>query len=170
MSEEVNLEPQVEAVPDYTTVEGLKQHPLFVRLKLKKQRWLLAYIELKGDRIAATRAVTACRTHNSLAVEASRCLADSAVRQLIRIHYGCEMEPLPANKKRFVGALTEKLSDPTLSTAEFERIARLAANIAGWETQRYKRIAAKAPIEEKPQTVDELVLQLEKERKKGEHK
>jgi hypothetical protein len=154
--------------PDYTTVEGLKQHPLFGRLDLKHQQFLLAYIELKEDRLAAVRAVTQCRTPNSISNAASRFLANDDMRQLLRIYYQCEIEPLPANKRRFVGALTAKLSDPNISTSDFISIARMAASIAGWEANKFNRIVAKAPIEkEKSHTVDQLVQKMEEERKRG---
>lgn len=106
--------------PDYKTVEGLKLHPLFQLLSRKQQEFVLAFIELKGDRVAAAKQVYSAKKPDAVAM---RALRTAYIRQLLAIHYGYDADQARMTKTELAGLIAARLRKISTSDRSFAELA-----------------------------------------------
>lgn len=152
--------------PDYQTIEGLKQHPLYGLLTGKQQDFLISYLETKGDR---SKAIIAAGFKNRRSdVAAMRMLRSAYVRKLISIYYGYEFDQAPMTKGELSGLISARLRDSKVSDAMFSRLTDSFIELNFLKRPKMGRPTleeAEEVMDAGTQSVNDLVHQIEQERK-----
>jgi hypothetical protein len=105
--------------PNYQTVEGLKTHPIFKLLSAKQQEFVLAYIELKGDRAAAAAKVYSAKKPDAVGMRAARTLY---IRKLLAIYYGYDLDQTRMGKQELIGLISARIRKADTSDTTFNKL------------------------------------------------
>jgi hypothetical protein len=114
--------------PDYRTIEGLKTHPLFLLLSAKQQEFVLAFIQLKGNRAAAASQVYSARKPDAVGM---RALRTSYIRQLLALYYGYDVDQSRMGKQELVGLIAARLRKAQTSDTTFNRLVENYLELTG---------------------------------------
>ena len=169
------METSVEAVvteetPNYRTLEGLKQHPLFNLLTARQQKFLVAYIENNGDREAAVRSAGFRTRNGKFDQEAMRLLRSAYIRKLTAIFYGYNIDQAPMSRQELIGLISARLRKPEASDTIFSRLVDQFLELSQRNRKKQGRPTTEEGIENNDASadhIDKLVQQLEKERLNG---
>lgn len=129
---------------DYQTVEGLQQHPLFKDLTEKRRKFVLNFIAFDGDKVKASRHAFNCKSEEVAETLAYRTIRDAAIRTLIGLYYGYEMQPAPVTRSEFLSLVSTRLRKNDCPDATFAIMARMVTDLNGWKPR-----VGKPPSEER---------------------
>ena len=153
---------------DYKTVEGIKQHPIFLLLTAKQQKFFLTYIETGGDREAAVIQAGFRTKRND--VVAMRQLRSVYVRKLISIFYGYELEQAAMSKSELTGLIAARLRQPNIKNSDFRHLSDQLIELSYRKRQKVGHPHKKEmeqQTEDGAVAIDELVKKIEQERRNG---
>jgi len=162
--------------PDYSSLEGLKLHPLWSLLTRKQALFLEAYISNGGDRFQAVR--DSYGQKGNLDVTAMRLLRNGYVRKLVAIHYGYSQDLGPIGKKELTDLVAARLRKENLQDTVFTRLVEYILILRGWKKfgrhEGGQQIVNQESLEERlrdrdlvgAEEIDALVKQIEAGKKK----
>lgn len=161
-SEYTNLEQSTK--PNYQTVEGLKAHTLWSQLTSKQQKFVLLYIESGGNRIDAAKGAFLPRSEKNADSMAHKLLKIYAIKKLLSLYFGHEIEGSALNRGEFLLILADRLRDPDCSNEQWVKMAQMHLALKGWKTRPLPlkpQSGSQKPIVD-PEDVDAIVRRLEK--------
>jgi hypothetical protein len=167
------VQESAEIKPNYQTVEGLKQHPLYLLLTDKQQKFVLAYIELKGDRVEAARVAYGGKKPQLAAI---RALNTAYIRDLLATFYGYKQDLVPMGKQELKTLIAARLRKGTCSDGTFGRLTDHLIELSGWGRSKRNAGLGRPPeseretiaVESIPE-VDALVRQIEAAKKQKDN-
>jgi phage terminase small subunit len=153
--------------PDYRTLEGLVQHPLYQLLTLRQQAFVRAFIESKGNREFAVK--QAGLSSKRPDVEAMKQLRTAYIRKLIATYYGYDVDQTPMSRTELAGLIAARLRMPGIKDTDFRHLSEQLISLM--EHRRHRGRPRKDEGEQVAQDaeseIDKLVKQIEKEKQDG---
>jgi hypothetical protein len=150
---------------NYQTIEGIKRHPRFDLLTPKQQTFLLRYLET-GDKTAAASAAYNAKNPDGVAM---RELRKANMRALVSIFHGYTNDLAPMTKTELVSLIAARLRrTETSDTAFINLVDTYSELVLGKKPGRPNREEQEKLTEQGVQNIDELVKQIESEKKKNE--
>lgn len=155
MSEEKLQEPQ--------SLDDLKAHPLFKLLTTKQQQFVLVYIELGGDRVAAVKRVYGENKGEPLAM---RCIRTAHIRKLIAFYYGYEVDQASMGKPELAMLISARLRRPETNDSTFVRLAECFLELISRKrnlkkTGRPRKEESEDVLEQGEPEIDDMVRLIE---------
>jgi len=152
----------MEAQPNYQTVEGIQQHPLFKSMTDKQQRFAVKFFET-GDRLAAVYAGYGTHFKNEKAarIRAHRVLRYSTMTKLLNIFEGEIKDRGAVTKQELIELTSCRLREKDLTIDEFLQLSRLFLQVQQW---RKKKSNSSQSSRDEAEDVISLVQKMEKER------
>jgi hypothetical protein len=152
----------------YSTLEGLKQHPLWRQLTDKQQVFVEQYIRTK-DRFAAVRTAFDVGEVGADGFSA-RLLQHRQIRPLIAAHFGYKTDKDGAlTKNDLADLISKRLRSGTLSDGYFRELTVWYIRLRGWDDATHNKSgkgAIKDAFDKRTEQVitdvDEMVRLLEK--------
>lgn len=126
---------------NYSTLEGIQQHPAYLDLTTNQQKWVLIYLET-GDRITATHTAypsTAKPTttkHDYAEERATANMRVPNIRAVIAAFTGVEPPPLPLKRHELSALISEQLRSPDIKPSEFTKLTTYLMILNDWRGKR----------------------------------
>jgi hypothetical protein len=149
---------------DFTTIEGIAQHPDFIELTESQKVFLLGFFELNGDAPAATR-IAYGGNPRTLEARARRLIHLPRIRRLISVHSGVKDIAGHMGKYELEEMIAARLrTERDMPLPMFRSLTRDLAILQGWHDQKAEDRTKNIQREvDDPRDVDSLVRKLEKE-------
>jgi hypothetical protein len=123
---------------DYTTLEGLKTHPLWEQLTEKQATFLEQFI-LTGNKVESALEAYDTTSRTSAVALAHTALKGYEVKTLLSLYRGYSIRGSHVTRTELLSLISDRLRSEKLSISEFRNLSAVYADVKGWRISKQKR-------------------------------
>lgn len=158
--------------PEFRNFAALVKNPLWKQLTDKQKKFVEVYLDTDKDHLAATRGSHTVQTEESANSIGLRLLKHPAIRQLLGLFYGYDLEGGLVNRSEFLLLLADRLRDVRTPSSDWKSLAQMYRAMRGWKLRNPPAVGRpkENPTEDKSvkaSDLDEMVRRMEAEGNKS---